>query len=90
MIPFDEEELAYIARLDADADAALLQREFPWLRQGCLRTLQVLVPHLGYAVSMRAPGVAPEPWLAPACCWQAVSPSVSISPGSQALLTCPP
>lgn len=41
MIPFDEEELDYIARLDADADAALLRAELPGLREASLRTLAV-------------------------------------------------
>jgi hypothetical protein len=40
-IPFDEEELAYIASLDAEADAAFLEQELPWLSEGSLRTLQV-------------------------------------------------
>ena len=41
MIPFDEEELAYIAKLDPEADCELLRRELPWLRDECLRTLTV-------------------------------------------------
>ncbi|KAK9843965.1 hypothetical protein WJX81_000600 [Elliptochloris bilobata] len=41
MIPFDEEELDYIARLDPEADAALLRAELPGLRDGSLRTLAV-------------------------------------------------
>ncbi|KAF8072520.1 PI4KG7 [Scenedesmus sp. PABB004] len=40
-LPFDAEELAYIARLDARADVALLQRELPNLRPECLRVLEV-------------------------------------------------
>ena len=41
MIPFDDEELEYIARLDARADADLLRRELPSLRDSCLRTMEV-------------------------------------------------
>ncbi len=41
MIPFQEEELAYIAALDAGADKALLRRELPSLREESLRTLEV-------------------------------------------------
>lgn len=41
MAPFDEEELAYISRLDAAADVEFLQKELPWLPEGSLRTLQV-------------------------------------------------
>ena len=41
MIPFDDEELEYIARLDAQADADLLRRELPSLRDSCLRTMEV-------------------------------------------------
>jgi len=41
MIPFDDEELAYIARLDAGADAAHLRAELPGLREASLRTLAV-------------------------------------------------
>ena len=41
MIPFDDEELAYIAALDPDADVELLRRELPSLRDSCLRTLEV-------------------------------------------------
>jgi len=41
MIPFDDEELAYIARLDADADAAHLRAELPGIREASLRTLAV-------------------------------------------------
>ncbi len=41
MIPFSEEELHYIARLDVAADIALLRAELPSLHQGCLRVLEV-------------------------------------------------
>ena len=41
MIPFSEDELEYIARLDAAADMDLLRRELPSLREESLRTLQV-------------------------------------------------
>ncbi len=41
MIPFSEDELEYIARLDAEADMDLLRRELPSLREESLRTLQV-------------------------------------------------
>jgi hypothetical protein len=41
MLPFEAEELDYIAGLDADADVALLRGELPALRPQCLRVLQV-------------------------------------------------
>ena len=41
MLPFSQEELDYIARLDAEADCRLLQRELPWLREAALRTLVI-------------------------------------------------
>ncbi len=41
MMPFSEEELDYIARLDAAADKELLRRELPSLREESLRTLEV-------------------------------------------------
>ncbi len=41
MIPFDEEELEYIERLDPAADIELLRRNLPMLPMGCLRTLEV-------------------------------------------------
>jgi len=41
MMPFGQEELAYISSLDAHADCALLARELPHLRPECLRVLQV-------------------------------------------------
>jgi hypothetical protein len=41
MLPFGAEELAYIAALDARADAALLRRELPSLREASLRVLEV-------------------------------------------------
>ena len=50
-IPFDEEELAYIASLDAAADAAFLEQELPWLSEGSLRTLQVLHLIIHIAIS---------------------------------------
>jgi hypothetical protein len=40
-LPFSEVELAYISKLDAAADIALLQRELPNLRPECLRVLEV-------------------------------------------------
>ena len=40
-MPFSDEELQYIANLDAEADVALLERELPSLRIESLRTLQV-------------------------------------------------
>ena len=40
-MPFSEEELAYIERLDPAADCELLRRELPALRPECGRTLQV-------------------------------------------------
>ncbi|CAL8468513.1 g8053 [Coccomyxa elongata] len=41
MMPFSEEELDYISRLDAAADKELLRRELPSLREESLRTLEV-------------------------------------------------
>mmetsp|Transcript_15386 Transcript_15386/g.46445 ORF Transcript_15386/g.46445 Transcript_15386/m.46445 type:complete len:1132 (+) Transcript_15386:545-3940(+) len=41
MMPFDAEELAYIAALDARADCEMLARELPALRPECGRILQV-------------------------------------------------
>ena len=41
MIPFDDEELAYISALDPAADVELLRRELPNLRASCLRTMEV-------------------------------------------------
>eukprot|EP00884_Botryococcus_braunii_P017565 jgi/Botrbrau1/4492/Bobra.0220s0026.1 len=41
MIPFDEEELAYIRRLDAAADIQMLREELPVLRDECLCVLEV-------------------------------------------------
>ncbi|KAK2077436.1 hypothetical protein QBZ16_004281 [Prototheca wickerhamii] len=41
MMPFSAEELEYIASLDARADAAMLRRELPCLREECLRLLEV-------------------------------------------------
>lgn len=41
MIPFNEEELEYIERLDPAADVELLRRHLPMLPVGCLRTLHV-------------------------------------------------
>lgn len=41
MIPFSEDELDYIARLDAAADKELLRQELPSLREESLRTLEV-------------------------------------------------
>ena len=41
MIPFTEEELKYIEKLDPEADCELLRQELPWLREECLRTLTI-------------------------------------------------
>jgi hypothetical protein len=41
MLPFEQEELEYIAALDASSDVALLRSELPALRPQCLRVLQV-------------------------------------------------
>jgi len=41
MMPFGAEELEYIARLDPKADADLLRRELPCLREESLRVLEV-------------------------------------------------
>jgi hypothetical protein len=41
MIPFDEAELGYIARLDAAADVDMLRTELPSLHEGCLRMLEL-------------------------------------------------
>lgn len=46
MIPFSEEELAYIEKLNPEADCDLLRRELPWLRKECLRTLTVATTFL--------------------------------------------
>ena len=40
-IPFSDEVKAYVARLDAAADAALLREKLPALRQECIRCLEV-------------------------------------------------
>ncbi|MEW5301641.1 MAG: hypothetical protein WDW36_004489 [Sanguina aurantia] len=40
-IPFSEEELAYIERLDVQADKDLLSKELPTLRAECLRVMEV-------------------------------------------------
>ena len=57
MIPFDDEELEYIARLDARADADLLRRELPSLRDSCLRTMEVSTTLLQVR------------WWLSRCCW---------------------
>jgi hypothetical protein len=49
MIPFGEEELAYIARLDAAYDIKLLRQELPSLRDESLRTLEVGVLWTNYS-----------------------------------------
>lgn len=41
MMPFDEEELNYIANLDAKADAELLRRELPGIRESSLRVMEL-------------------------------------------------
>lgn len=40
-IPFSDEAKAYVARLDAAADAAMLREKLPALRQECIRCLEV-------------------------------------------------
>ena len=40
-MPFSKDTLAYIDRLDGDADAQLLARELPCLRPGCGRLIQL-------------------------------------------------
>jgi hypothetical protein len=40
-MPFSKDTLAFIARLDGDADARLLARELPSLRPGCGRLIQL-------------------------------------------------
>ena len=63
MMPFTQEELAYIQRLDAAADVALLQQQLPSLRVESLRTLQVqILPFQGIASS----ACDQTPWL----CWR--------------------
>ena len=47
-IPFDDEELEYISRLNAAADVEFLQQELPWLPPGSLRTLQVVLHCLAF------------------------------------------
>ena len=63
MIPFDDEELEYIARLDARADADLLRRELPSLRDSCLRTMEVSTTLL----QVRAPPFSPVLTDLPTC-----------------------
>lgn len=41
MLPFSEEELAYIRRLDVEADKELLRKELPNLRPDCLRVMEL-------------------------------------------------
>lgn len=41
MLPFEQQDLEYIAALNADADVELLRSELPALRPQCLRVLQV-------------------------------------------------
>jgi len=41
MLPFSEEELAYIKRIDIEADKELLRKELPNLRPECLRVLEI-------------------------------------------------
>mmetsp|Transcript_34762 Transcript_34762/g.88019 ORF Transcript_34762/g.88019 Transcript_34762/m.88019 type:complete len:786 (-) Transcript_34762:2790-5147(-) len=40
-LPFSEDELAYIARIDVDADKELLRKELPNLRPECLRVMEL-------------------------------------------------
>ena len=40
-MPFDQEELEYVERLDPQQDVELLRRELPALREESLRTLEV-------------------------------------------------
>lgn len=74
MMPFSEEELDYIARLDAAADKELLRRELPSLREESLRTLEVAtlllkrgaaagltLAEIGAAVSRPLVGIDEEP-----------------------------
>ena len=62
MIPFSEDELEYIARLDAEADMDLLRRELPSLREESLRTLQVATILLQRCA---AAGLSPLPMMVP-------------------------
>ncbi|KAF5832392.1 phosphatidylinositol 3 and 4-kinase-domain-containing protein [Dunaliella salina] len=41
MLPFSEEELAYIKRIDIEADKEILRKELPNLRPECLRVLEI-------------------------------------------------
>lgn len=41
MMPFDEEELEYIASLDAERDIEILRLHIPMLRESCLRMLWI-------------------------------------------------
>jgi Phosphatidylinositol 3- and 4-kinase len=49
-IPFSDEELEYIAKLDPVADAVLLKKELPMIREACLRVLVVSTIFLKEAV----------------------------------------
>lgn len=40
-MPFSQDTLDYIASLNAEEDVAMLRRELPLLREGCLRVLQL-------------------------------------------------
>jgi Phosphatidylinositol 3- and 4-kinase len=49
-IPFSDEELEYIAKLDPAVDAELLRNELPMIREACLRVLVVSTIFLKEAV----------------------------------------
>ena len=66
-MPFDAEELAYIAALDARADCEVLARELPALRPECGRTLQVSTALLqaAAAAGLRCPAPQRSPATTP-------------------------
>ena len=41
MLPFSQEVLDYIERLDPEADCELLRSELPWLKEAALHTLYI-------------------------------------------------
>jgi len=49
-IPFSEEEVEYISKLDPSKDADMLRRELPMIREACLRVLIVSTVFLKEAV----------------------------------------
>lgn len=83
MMPFDAEELAYIAALDARADCEVLARELPALRPECGRTLQVSTALLQAAAAAGLRCLAPLRPLATTPCHSRQVPSGFVTQGSQ-------